>query len=84
MVSQEILMDDSRPTQIQPRIKMLFMRGEKVAHSLSTRKKTFQQTHQLLTNVQLLLGTASITALSPVNTGRPLLKQLERLPWHRI
>ena len=72
-------MDDSAVTLISTQIEMLFMRGEKVAHALSTRKKTFQQTHQLLTNVQLLLGTASITALSPVNTGRPLLRQLERL-----
>ena len=79
MVSREILMDDSRPAPPQTQTKMLFMRGEKVAHSLSTRKKTFQQTHQLLTNVQLLLGTASITALSPVNAGRPLMQQLERL-----
>jgi len=51
-----------------------------VALTLSTRKKTFQTNHQLLTNVQLLVRATRVSDLSPVNPGRPLLKQLERLP----
>jgi hypothetical protein len=58
---------------------MLFMRGKKVAVSLSTRKNSSETNHQLLTNVQLLVRAARISVLSPVNPGRPLTQQLERL-----
>ena len=47
-------------------MQMLFMRGKKVALTLSTRKKTFQTNQQLLTNVQLFVRTVRIPDLSPV------------------
>jgi len=50
-----------------------------VAHTLSTRKNSSETNHQLLTNVQLLVRAARISVLSPVDPGRPLTQQLERL-----
>ena len=59
-------MDDSFLKLTNSQMQMLFMRGKKVAFSLSTRKNSSGTNHQLFTNVQLFVRTARIPDLSPV------------------
>lgn len=58
---------------------MLLLKEKTPTLTLSTRKNSFETNQQLLTNVQLFVRTVRVQALSPVNPGRPLPQQLERL-----